>query len=831
SYVNPVTLAWVPNLAAIVLNIDPRQGFIRQSQITRQPVSEWKQYDVDDNGQISFLSGDIIRSSLDISTIIGTLDGGYAIVFANVFNSSININDPFSVRAGLYAIFLARNQPNTGIPYALFQSSLPNLNTSYVRCSVDYSSVGHICTLTIERATTNTTFANLANSTRSLVTPSFNPFYIKVRFLSSGSVLSLSTIEKLNPDPSIAEYRVETLTYGGYVLTAYNQSLSGNLSFYLYLFDGSDNLVRWELPEPQSTNFAGAYKILSNNTLLLPQAETTNSWRLLVNDLPKFNEYQDHGYRNFQVNLSNPEINSTVLSNISSISITYYDQVDLSQGNLTIYQFIDSDNAIVRQIVSGDSQFCTLSPDGKTVTINVISSTFNAPGQQYYVQVDNNFVRSKSLKEPLLGVQARDTQGLLRLTPSGTQLFHQMNSSSKAAFFASLKSQLSQMIPVKLDRLSSSENSQVINSGTPSEQAVISITISEPKNNTERNVPLVIQDLNTMIQNSDITMISNGNATRYLDRGYGFIVSPNLFEKYKIKLVGLFVALCLFIVLFLGAQRKEPNGQNFAILQLGLIVFDLAIHLLFVINNSKDIPWLFIPSVVFLVVPVVLNTLIAFWIIMEENSNPRFFAWFNKNGKVASIFTLLAASDIEALTILRSNVAGFRFFQAPFSKIALSRIFWTASLNIFLEDIPRVVIQAIYFNYTVQYDLIPLLTLVSSCITLLVNLIGRTYEGVYRIRHHGVPSQPNSDDEDDNFGGSKKNMDVKEKRRSGSGKNNEKDEYNKYSTPGDNYAKDDYSWTDSVTRASTMTSNDETRVSMISGDNRASRSIFRESFS
>ncbi|CAG8642362.1 14528_t:CDS:2, partial [Racocetra fulgida] len=464
SYMNPVTNAWVPNNAAIRMNIDPRHGFLRFSQVTRQNYSEWKQYDV---------------------------------------------------------------------------------------------------------------FTNLVNSTRSIVTPFFNPFYIKIRFLSSGSVLSLSTIEQLTPYPA-SEYIVHTLTYGGYALTSYNQSRDGlSLNFYLFLYDESENPVRWELPEPQSTNFAGANDILSNNTLLLARTETTNSW--------------NHGYRNFMVNTSNPAINATISSATSNISITYNDQVDLSQGNITIYQIIDSGNVIARQIVS-------------------------------------------------------------------------------AAFFASLKSQLSQFIPVKLDRLSSSENSQVINGGTPSEQAIISIEISEPKNNSERNVPLVIQDLNTMVQNSAITMISQGNVTRYLDGGYGFTVSP-------------------------------------------------------------------------------------FWIIMDENTRKKFFAWFSRNGKVVSIFTLLAASDIEALKILQSNLAGIR---------------------------------------------------------------------------HGTPSQQKSDDEDDDTGGSKKNMDVKRKSRSG--KDNEKaDEYNKYKTPGDNYAKDDYSWATDRTRASrtsTMSSSDET---MINGDPRASRSSVRES--
>ncbi|CAG8498268.1 hypothetical protein C2G38_2254183 [Gigaspora rosea] len=826
SYVNPVTNAWVPNKAGIRINIDPKRGFLRLAQITRRPESEWRQYAIDANGHISFLSGDIIGGITEIYTTIATLDGGYAIVFANVSNNSVtNDDDPFAVRAGLYSIFLARSQPSTGIPVALYQTSLPNLNTTTVRCSVDFASIGHICTLTIERKN-STNFTSVSNATNFLVTPFFNPFYIKIRFLSSGSVISLTTIQRLNPMPGILEYYVTALNYGGYILTTYTIT-GNNVFFYLYLFDESDQQVIWDLPEGQLTNTAGAFDVLTNNTLLLAQLETPNSWSLLVNDLPRFVGNQDHGYQNFQINSSYPEINSTVPSNISSITITYYDQVDLSDGNITIYQIIDSDNTNIRQVVSGNNnQFCALSSDGKSVIVNVIPSTFNSPGNQYFVQVDNNFVKSRSLKEPLLGITLRiwqftiadvmnftragDTTGLLRLSTSGTQMFRQMNSSAKKEFFASLKHQLSQAIPVKAERLSSNENSQTVNGGSSSEQVLISLTISDSKNTSDRSVPLAIQDLNSLIANSDVTMISSGNATKYLDKNYGFTVAPDLWQTYRLKLVGLFVALCVFIILFLGARRREPRGQNLAILQLGLIVFDLAVHLLFVINNSKDIPWLYLPSLIFLVVPIGLNTLIAFWIIMNENTNRKFFSWFINHGKVVSVFTLLAASDIEALMILQSNIAGFQFFQAPFSNTALSRIFWSACLNIFIEDIPRVVIQAIYFLYTVRYDLIPLLALISSCVTLVVNIIGRIYEGIFRLRHPEIPVDRTSSYGDDD-----------------KGKRGEKDdEYNKYKIPGDEFTKDDASWDTNTNRASVVDS-ENTRVSM-SGNPRSSKSSFQE---
>jgi hypothetical protein len=85
----------------------------------------------------------------------------------------------------------------------------------------------------------------------------------------------------------------------------------------------------------------------------------------------------------------------------------------------------------------------------------------------------------------------------------------------------------------------------------------------------------------------------------------------------------------------------------------------------------------------------------AFLIIAKENTRKEFFLWFTENNKITSIFTILAGTDIEVLSILHSNLAGFKKFQAPFSDSSILMIFWISSLNIFIEDIPQFVIQVL----------------------------------------------------------------------------------------------------------------------------------------
>ena len=97
----------------------------------------------------------------------------------------------------------------------------------------------------------------------------------------------------------------------------------------------------------------------------------------------------------------------------------------------------------------------------------------------------------------------------------------------------------------------------------------------------------------------------------------------------------------------------------------------------------------------FFATPIAINTALVFYILAQENIKPKFYKWFIKNGNVAGVFTVLAIADIKALNILQSNFACHRYFKAPFSDSAQSKIFWINFLSIFIEDMPQVIIQVV----------------------------------------------------------------------------------------------------------------------------------------
>ncbi len=59
----------------------------------------------------------------------------------------------------------------------------------------------------------------------------------------------------------------------------------------------------------------------------------------------------------------------------------------------------------MRQTVSGQSTYIYISNEDHTVNIRVLESTFNRPGEKYFVKVDNNFVADAFTNEPILGIK------------------------------------------------------------------------------------------------------------------------------------------------------------------------------------------------------------------------------------------------------------------------------------------------------------------------------------------------------------------------------------------------------------------------------------------
>src|ERR1043166_8136244 len=103
------------------------------------------------------------------------------------------------------------------------------------------------------------------------------------------------------------------------------------------------------------------------------------------------------------INSYDPSDNSTIPLRKDILQINYDVTVSLSNRNITIYQ-INETSTMMRQTTPGlASEFCTIDPDHKVISLKVLPSTFNQPNQIYAVNIESNFVKQNDTNEPMIG--------------------------------------------------------------------------------------------------------------------------------------------------------------------------------------------------------------------------------------------------------------------------------------------------------------------------------------------------------------------------------------------------------------------------------------------
>src|SRR5688572_4120523 len=103
---------------------------------------------------------------------------------------------------------------------------------------------------------------------------------------------------------------------------------------------------------------------------------------------------------------------------------------------------------------------------------------------------------------------------------------------------------------------------------------------------------------------------------------------------------------------------------------------------------------LFFFSLMFFIVPALFDLVVAISLIIYENfNNVQFHDWFKLNSAIASMFTILSATNIEILTILSSNFAGLKIFSAIYSTKTQTSLFWLGIFSFVIEDVPQFIIQ------------------------------------------------------------------------------------------------------------------------------------------
>jgi hypothetical protein len=114
--------------------------------------------------------------------------------------------------------------------------------------------------------------------------------------------------------------------------------------------------------------------------------------------------FLDKGYDNPIINWTTPAINETIPVETTQIQVAYNVPIVCSPQNISIYQKVDDTKDILRETYSGESNNCQVLSDNTTLSLTVLSSTFNLPNSIYYIKINAGFVKQNATLEPLLGI-------------------------------------------------------------------------------------------------------------------------------------------------------------------------------------------------------------------------------------------------------------------------------------------------------------------------------------------------------------------------------------------------------------------------------------------
>ncbi|CAG8565414.1 3476_t:CDS:2 [Paraglomus brasilianum] len=552
------------------------------------------------------------------STTFATRDGGYALIGAyTVVDDTppakkppkgkkpppVPAIAPVDVRTRCEVTFFRPLTNDTIGPFFIYQTSVPNAQVDPMDCSNSALGVGYLCIATVE--------IPAANPANSLI------YYQAIRFLSSGSVTETRTLPIPPKAAGANSANIRSMPFGGYMLVSSPQNAKQTqfiITTQLLDDNGALSDKPLNIPQPLVLNVISPFAnnvFFPNNSWGFVSRPTATTFRLTAFDIPKLWN-NDVGLNNPNIRAISPSINGSISSN-DKVSISYNVPIILSTQSLSVYQINpnsdDANSDYLRQRCSARDLACDINIQNDTIEFIPLSSTFNTPGVQYYVAIDPDYVKQSDVGEAVPGILNRKWQfqasissntfsdsvtGLLRLNPEGSQNFNSLSSDQKSAFFDDLTNALVNIIPVEPNRLKTSKLFQTMTVG-PDDLVLISYTIKKDTDQNQRSASDLTNDFDTLIKAKSITPIGMNNSTKILDETYGFQPTQNLWDKYKTKLLILFLALLVVLVLFILARIRNNEGHNWAIIQIALIILDFTLDVLFLADHGRDIHSLYVP--------------------------------------------------------------------------------------------------------------------------------------------------------------------------------------------------------------------------------------------
>ncbi|CAG8745546.1 30864_t:CDS:10 [Gigaspora margarita] len=676
-----ITNATVSNTQITALDFD-QKGILFASSFDQTTIN-WTRFIWDsDRHTLNNSSHDILTAppnfQIDDFKSFTTIDGGYGLVYCvRLKNQDLLIPSVSIPRPTTLIIFfttLKSDSLNFSTPVIIYQQTLPETIISLSNCKINSGNrPGCICFIH-------------GQSTPQSLTPGVN-FWQLLTFFATGSVISTIDLPNnfVNEADVITYNSAYPLHNGGTLMIGRNQNGTVRGSIF------NDNGVfaqDWGLP--QSQGMIASYTGSSNsNTVWAVAPSINNSWSVYATELPSLLP-SDILLMNPSIEAISPTVNSSIFKNTTSITIVYHQDVSPSIANITIYQHTNgSDN--MRQTLSANSSGVHFF-SRRAIAIDVLPSTFNQEGANYFIMIDPDFVVLRGLGEPIPGVSngtwsfftertistfTDNIDVALRLSDTGSTFFENLSEDKKISFYDELIISLANGLSVNVSRLSMQRRFQHDGNAKEPWAVLFRMTLVATSDPEEINTQDMFESLTSLVTNKSITSLMFYNSTAFLDSDYGVQQLKSIWETYRFEIAGV---ICIIFILFV---------------------------IIFLSNHTHP---------------------------EEFYGNDNFHHWARQNAVASSIFIVLSYCDIESLNFVSSDISNSSCVQAPFSQGVYEAMYLCTLFVMFIEDIPQFVILVLYLQRVVIFRFIPLITIFTCALIIVTNIVSHLYDCINMIR-------------------------------------------------------------------------------------------------
>ncbi|CAG8662516.1 7939_t:CDS:2, partial [Acaulospora morrowiae] len=556
----------------IIKNIDELE-FLRVCYKEKTLELDWTIYSTpDDNGNNVTQTSSGVISNLNIT-------------------SYIDFPKIFSVENRKYGVVTVTHEVNTTIwkvsiywiygqnvngPYEIYTLNDKDVIVFKVfKCTIARQYLGYSCVIYVEKR----------GETK--------PRFIDIDFYNTGSINGTHTFT-INDVPNDQKpFSALALRYGGFIiLTKSNTTING-----FAVTNEGNNVTRWGLPT--NYTYLPITGVSQRNVVWAFVNHNGSSWTVITSDtLSNYNEDKMGKYGTPTVIYTSPDVNSTipVPHDSKEFVIKYSFPCGPSSGYVTIFMHDDNGTHPVFRMPANN---CTFNHD--TVTFKAIPGAISSPNKKYTVNVDDGFITDTDNKQDAPGIHDKwnfTTGGavnngtgpasvIILLTSEGTTLYVG-KSISRDVFVTKLRDQIARAIGCSTDRLYIPTKFQYKHD-TPSDQIFMRVDISEAGTTADTDAITLSQYLDNVIKYKDMSLISTGDTTKYLDSDNG----AWRLSKYKWALFALFGLLFLFLLCCWGHLRHK-KGRNLLVFVLcPLILVDFGLDITFVARHGKDEKWLY----------------------------------------------------------------------------------------------------------------------------------------------------------------------------------------------------------------------------------------------